>query len=166
MAQIVETTTPEPPIAAASESHPPGLYALFTTEMWERFSFYGMRALLVLYLTKAIGLERSDALEHLRDLHGARLPDAAHRRPDGRPLPGPAQGGLHRRHPDGTGPVRLDAARAAHAGAGPDHRGQRLLQAQHLDHGRGSCIRREITGATAPTRSSTWGSTWAPSCLR
>jgi POT family proton-dependent oligopeptide transporter len=34
--------------------HPRGLTVLFTTEMWERFSYYGMRALLVLYLTKYI----------------------------------------------------------------------------------------------------------------
>ena len=32
--------------------HPKGLAVLFFTEMWERFSFYGMRAILVLYLTK------------------------------------------------------------------------------------------------------------------
>ena len=32
--------------------HPKGLTFLFTTEMWERFSFYGMRSLLVLYMTK------------------------------------------------------------------------------------------------------------------
>lgn len=32
--------------------HPKGLYILFFAEMWERFSYYGMRALLVLYLTK------------------------------------------------------------------------------------------------------------------
>ena len=32
--------------------HPRGLVILFFTEMWERFSFYGMRALLVLYLTQ------------------------------------------------------------------------------------------------------------------
>ena len=32
--------------------HPHGLYMLFFAEMWERFSYYGMRALLVLYLTK------------------------------------------------------------------------------------------------------------------
>lgn len=32
--------------------HPRGLYMLFFAEMWERFSYYGMRALLVLYLTK------------------------------------------------------------------------------------------------------------------
>src|SRR5579862_9867231 len=31
--------------------HPLGLTYLFTTEMWERFSYYGMRAILVLYLT-------------------------------------------------------------------------------------------------------------------
>ena len=41
--------------APASESksffgHPRGLMTLFLTEMWERFSFYGMRALLALYL--------------------------------------------------------------------------------------------------------------------
>jgi POT family proton-dependent oligopeptide transporter len=30
--------------------HPIGLYVLFFTEMWERFSYYGMRAILVLYL--------------------------------------------------------------------------------------------------------------------
>lgn len=33
------------------KKHPPGLYFLFLTEMWERFSYYGMRAILVLYLT-------------------------------------------------------------------------------------------------------------------
>jgi POT family proton-dependent oligopeptide transporter len=32
--------------------HPKGLYVCFFTEMWERFSFYGMKALLFLYLTK------------------------------------------------------------------------------------------------------------------
>src|ERR1700682_3908777 len=32
--------------------HPRGLTFLFATEMWERFSYYGMRALLVLYMTK------------------------------------------------------------------------------------------------------------------
>jgi len=31
--------------------HPSGLYVLFLTEMWERFSYYGMRALLILYMT-------------------------------------------------------------------------------------------------------------------
>ena len=34
--------------------HPRGLWTLFFTEMWERFSYYGMRALLVLFMTAAI----------------------------------------------------------------------------------------------------------------
>ena len=47
--------------------HPVGLFVLFFTEMWERFSYYGMRAILVLFLTKSIledawAWERDDAL--------------------------------------------------------------------------------------------------------
>ena len=34
------------------DTHPKGIYILFFTEMWERFSYYGMRALLILYLVK------------------------------------------------------------------------------------------------------------------
>ncbi|MDH3322161.1 MAG: peptide MFS transporter [Flavobacteriaceae bacterium] len=50
------------------KSHPKGLYTLFATEMWERFSYYGMRSLLVLYLTATVvnggfGLDRQAALE-------------------------------------------------------------------------------------------------------
>jgi POT family proton-dependent oligopeptide transporter len=43
--------------------HPRGLTFLFATEMWERFSYYGMRALLVLYLTKYLLL--SPHVEHV-----------------------------------------------------------------------------------------------------
>ncbi len=43
-----------------SQSHPRGLYLLFFTEMWERFSYYGMRAIFVLFMTKALFM--SDAL--------------------------------------------------------------------------------------------------------
>ena len=39
--------------------HPKGLYLLFTTEMWERFSYYGMRALFILYLTKALLFDKA-----------------------------------------------------------------------------------------------------------
>jgi POT family proton-dependent oligopeptide transporter len=49
--------------AAARERHPVALPMLFFTEMWERFSYYGMRALLVLYLVNAIGYQRADALQ-------------------------------------------------------------------------------------------------------
>ncbi len=46
----VSTTNP----VASGEfwGHPKGLYVCFATEMWERFSFYGMKYLLLLYLTK------------------------------------------------------------------------------------------------------------------
>ena len=51
-----------------STKHPAGLMVLFFTEMWERFSYYGMRALLVLYLTAEMvgggfGLDRAEALK-------------------------------------------------------------------------------------------------------
>jgi len=36
------------------QEHPKGLYLLFFVEMWERFSFYGMRALLVLYMIQQL----------------------------------------------------------------------------------------------------------------
>lgn len=36
--------------------HPAGLFVLFFTEMWERFSYYGMRAILVLFLISSIGI--------------------------------------------------------------------------------------------------------------
>ncbi len=38
------------------EPHPRGLAALFFTEMWERFSYYGMRALLVLFMTTQVAM--------------------------------------------------------------------------------------------------------------
>jgi len=39
--------------------HPKGLYILFLTEMWERFSYYGMRAILVLYLIGNANIENA-----------------------------------------------------------------------------------------------------------
>ena len=39
--------------------HPIGLYVLFFTELWERFSYYGMRAILVLFLVANVGDENS-----------------------------------------------------------------------------------------------------------
>lgn len=45
-----------------TKSHPAGLSTLFFTEMWERFSYYGMRALLVLYLVNSLELPRAEAL--------------------------------------------------------------------------------------------------------
>src|SRR5262245_11022699 len=56
--------TPDPRSAEPRESsakphdraffgHPAGLFPLFFTEMWERFSYYGMRSILVLFMTLA-----------------------------------------------------------------------------------------------------------------
>ena len=44
-----------------TQKYPKGLYYLFITEMWERFSFYGISAILILYLTKKLGLSDRDA---------------------------------------------------------------------------------------------------------
>jgi POT family proton-dependent oligopeptide transporter len=62
MAQSTATAPTE------TRGHPKGLYLLFTTEMWERMSYYGMRALLVLYMVSAadkhgFGWSQSKALE-------------------------------------------------------------------------------------------------------
>jgi POT family proton-dependent oligopeptide transporter len=46
---LAETPLPE---GESLWGHPKGLYILFFTELWERFSFYGMRALLIFYLTR------------------------------------------------------------------------------------------------------------------
>jgi POT family proton-dependent oligopeptide transporter len=64
-------STDVPPSGRVSEQrgffgHPPALATLFLTEMWERFSFYGMRAILVLYLTASaandgLGMQNSRA---------------------------------------------------------------------------------------------------------
>jgi proton-dependent oligopeptide transporter, POT family len=53
---------------ASMGGHPKGLYLLFVTEMWERMSYYGMRALLVLYMVAAtseggFGWDRAKALQ-------------------------------------------------------------------------------------------------------
>lgn len=46
-------------IPSANTGHPRGLYLLFFTEMWERFSYYGMRAIFILYMTKALFFDKA-----------------------------------------------------------------------------------------------------------
>lgn len=50
----MSTSTPASVVPASDDflGHPKGLYICFFTEMWERFSFYGMKALLLLYILK------------------------------------------------------------------------------------------------------------------
>ncbi len=65
MPDLVETHDKPAPLAASGLrsflGHPRGLYPLFFTEMWERFSFYLMIALLALYLTEYLGFETDRA---------------------------------------------------------------------------------------------------------
>lgn len=49
------------PANANTTGHPKGLAVLFATEMWERFNYYGMRAILVLFLTKALLFDKAFA---------------------------------------------------------------------------------------------------------
>jgi len=51
------------PVARQLRHHPRGLWLLFFTEMWERFSYYGMRALLIFYLTEHFLLDDAAAQE-------------------------------------------------------------------------------------------------------
>ena len=66
--KVTQLTTPSN-LATGTQAelfgHPRGLTFLFTTEMWERFSYYGMRSLLVLYMTKYLLLP-----EHAGDVRG------------------------------------------------------------------------------------------------
>ena len=57
-------------LLAEIKNHPKGLLTLFLTELWERFSYYGMRAILVLYLVSehnssnpGLGWSNSDAIK-------------------------------------------------------------------------------------------------------
>lgn len=47
--------------SVAQKGHPKGLWVLFGTEMWERFNYYGMRAILVLFMTKALMFDKAFA---------------------------------------------------------------------------------------------------------
>ncbi|NBC06103.1 MAG: MFS transporter [Bacteroidetes bacterium] len=53
--------------------HPKALFTLFFAELWERFSFYGMRALLILYMTKVLfeSMGQADADERAYGIYGA-----------------------------------------------------------------------------------------------
>ncbi len=68
----------EPTKSGQIRGHPKGLYFLFFTEMWERFSFYGMSALLTLYMVKELLLPENASqaigLAGLRDFFEFRAP--------------------------------------------------------------------------------------------
>jgi POT family proton-dependent oligopeptide transporter len=57
----MEVTPQEVATQAAHKGHPKGLGVLFTTEMWERFNFYGMRTVLSLFLAEALLMGQEQA---------------------------------------------------------------------------------------------------------
>jgi len=63
MTQATPSTATIATSVTTSKTHPKGLYVLFATEMWERFNFYGMRALLVLFLANSLRMgERESSI--------------------------------------------------------------------------------------------------------
>src|SRR3954469_18413272 len=52
VAGVVITLVTAIPVLMQLRTHPRGLFVLFFAEMWERFSYYGMRGLLIFYLTQ------------------------------------------------------------------------------------------------------------------
>jgi len=62
MAQTA-TINPDLPVneIAPPKGHPKGLSVLFATEMWERFNFYGMRALLTLFMVNALAFSEAES---------------------------------------------------------------------------------------------------------
>ena len=151
-----------PPEAGTFLGHPKGLAVLFLTETWERVSYYGMRALLVLYMVNYLFV-RPDAgadvlgfgaLKHaLETAFGVLTPQALSSQIyglyTGFVYLTPFFGGmladrlLGRRTAVIVG-ARADGDRPFHDGerapvlrrADGAHRRQRLLQAEHLDPGR------------------------------
>ncbi|WP_162032015.1 peptide MFS transporter [Chryseobacterium potabilaquae] len=52
---------PDEFVEKSNSRHPKGLWVLFGTEMWERFNFYGMRALLTLFMVNSLLIKEADA---------------------------------------------------------------------------------------------------------
>lgn len=59
MENVIDTSEQNAP----KSGHPKGLYFLFFTEMWERFSYYGMRAIFILFMTEVLLMNDKDASE-------------------------------------------------------------------------------------------------------
>lgn len=56
-----------PEVNKTEKGHPKGIYLIFATEMWERFSYYGMRALFSLYMLNALLFDKS----HTGQIYGS-----------------------------------------------------------------------------------------------
>ena len=149
------TTLPGVP-AGTWLGHPKGLFLLFATEMWERFSYYGMRALLVLSLVAGVetanpgfGWTQAEALKlyglftgfvYFTPLIGGWLADnyLGQRK-------SVIIGGLVMAAGQFTLAARFPATCRSSTSAWSCSARQRLLQAEHLDDGRRPVPRRRCT---------------------
>ena len=141
--------------------------------MWERFSYYGMRAFLILYMVAPRGAGRPrlrgpGRRVDLRHLHRQRLGRRDPRRRRRGSLARPVSQRARRRH--------HHRARPLHAGVQgaplllhrprPDRRRHRPAEAERQHARRLALSRRATRAATPDSRSSTWGSTSARSSVR
>ena len=149
--------------------HPRGLATLFFTEMWERFSYYGMQALLVLFMTDQVGggfgARRSDGDGDLRALHRIRR-TSSRCREAGSPIGFGARG------------ARFSSAASSSCAAISCSRcrerlrssrglmlvvlGTGLAEAERQRRRRRALCARTIRAATRDSPCSTWASTSAP----
>ena len=107
-----------PPGGKTFFGHPRGLATLFFTEMCERFSYYGMRALLILFMTAGVdrgrpGFPGRQSRGHLRPLHRHGVSAEPAGRMGCRPHHRTAAGGALWRHPDRLRPVLPHGSRAS-----------------------------------------------------
>ena len=153
-------------MSATFFGHPRGLATLFFTEMWERFTYYGMRAVLVLFLVAAVSRRRprhrrQDRHSDLRAVHRRNLSGGAPRRLDR----GPADRRAARRPARRLGHhPRQCAAGDVHRPAGilyrpgGDRARRRVAEAQCQRHRRRICIRKAARGWIRDSPCSTWES--------
>ena len=115
---IVITVVTCIPVFLQMRSHPRGIHILFFAEMWERFSYYGMRGILIFYMTQHFLFDDDVGAGPVRRVHLARVSAAADRRLAGRPVSRHAEGDRVRRAAAGRGPL----ADGGRAGAGARRR--------------------------------------------
>ena len=135
--------------------HPRGLTVLFLTNMWEQFSYYGMRAILVYYMTKQLLLAQDTSSIIYGIYTGLRVFHAADRRIHRGSFPRQETRDHHRRQRDGARAFHDDAGAAVLRGAG-DHRDRQWpVPAQPAEPDSGICTSPVIRARAAPTTSTT-----------
>ena len=176
-ATAVATDSPPPALASQDRSffgHPRGLSTLFFTEMWERFSYYGIRPLLVLFMAAALrtavsastaARRRRSSASTRRSVYLASLPGGwiADR------LLGLRRAILYGAVLISVGHISIGlSAFAGEQGAvlprpDPDRAAAPACSSRTSRRSSATCIRKAARAATPASRSSTWASTSARS---